>query len=162
MRAATLAAMAALGVLAGCGFHLRGGTELSARMHTPYIDAADHYSPFYAELRDALQAAGAQLAPGATGASAVVRVNTDKTGRNVLTISARNTPQEFEVYYTVEYSVTAGGKEILPRQKLTLTRDYAYDDSQLLAKQHEEDDIRAALARDLAGLVTRRLAALKD
>jgi outer membrane lipopolysaccharide assembly protein LptE/RlpB len=41
-----------------------------------------------------------------------------------------------------------------------LTRDYAYDDTAVLAKQHEEDDIRESLARDLAALVTRRLAAL--
>ena len=151
---------AALLALPGCGFHLRGDVQVSARMSEPYVEARDHYSPFYGALTSALDAAGATLVAGSESATAVVHVHRDDTGRNVLTISARNTPQEYEVYYTVEYSVSAGGKEILPRQQLTLTRDYAYDDTLVLAKQHEESDIRQALARDLAGLVAARLAAL--
>jgi LPS-assembly lipoprotein len=158
LRSAAL--IAALLLLAGCGFHLRGAAPLSARMSAPFVDAPDRYTPFHAELTRALQSAGAALAPGRESATAVVHVHRDETGRNVLTISARNTPQEYEVFYTVEYSVSADGKEILPRQVLTLTRDYAYDDTVLLAKQHEEREIRQALARDLAALVSRRLAAL--
>jgi LPS-assembly lipoprotein len=150
----------AAGVMSGCGFQLRGDVELSASMHAPYLEATDHYTPFYGELEQALVGAGASLSPSSQSASAVVHIHSDKTGRNVLTISARNTPQEYEVFYSVEYSVSAAGAEILPRQKLTLTRDYAYDDTALLAKQHEEDDIRASLARDMASLVARRLAAL--
>jgi LPS-assembly lipoprotein len=150
----------AAGLAAGCGFQLRGDVELSARMHSPYVEAADRYTPFYGELKAALVGAGAALSPSSESASAIVHVHRDSTGRRVLTISARNTPQEYEVFYTVEYSVSAAGKEILPRQKLTLTRDYAYDDAAMLAKQHEEDDIRASLARELAALVTRRVSAL--
>lgn len=152
--------VASVAILAGCGFQLRGDIRLSAGMSEPYVEAVDHYTPFYAELTTALGQAGARLAPGKESASAVVHVHGDETGRNVLTISARNTPQEYEVFYTVEYSVSSAGREILPRQKLTLTRDYAYDDTAVLAKQHEERDIRQALARDLAALVATRLAAL--
>jgi LPS-assembly lipoprotein len=158
MRAALAATLLVL--VAGCGFHLRGSVSLSPRMSAPYLEVPDRYTPFYGALVAALEDAGAVRAAGAETASAVVRVHKDETGRNVLTISARNTPQEYEVFYTVAYSVVADGKEILPRQELSLTRVYAYDDTALLAKQHEEDDIRAALARELAALVMRRLAAL--
>lgn len=147
-------------LLSGCGFHLRGQPQLSARMSVPYLEAPDRHSPFHAELLGALEAAGAAPAAMKEAASAIVHVHVDESGRNVLTISARNTPQEYQVFYTVEYSVSAAGQEILPRQKLTLTRDYAYDDTAVLAKQREEADIRRALARDLAALVAGRLAAL--
>ena len=161
MRAFTVTLpLAALVLLSGCGFHLRGQPQLSATMSAPYIEAPDRYSPFHAELVSALQAAGAAPSVTKEGASAIVQIHVDESGRNVLTISARNTPQEYEVFYTVEYSVSAAGQELLPRQKLTLTRDYAYDDTAVLAKQHEERDIRRALARDLAALVAGRLAAL--
>lgn len=157
----TLAAMAAAAaLLAGCGFHLRGAVTLSERMSAPYIDAADRFTPFHAELVDSLRAAGAVLSPSMESASAVVHIHRDQVVREVLTISARNTPQEYEVIYTVEYSVSADGQELLPRQTLSLNRDYAFDDAAVLAKQHEEDDIRAVLARDLAALVVGRLAAL--
>lgn len=155
-----LALLLLLAASAGCGFHLRGEAPLSERMRAPFLEMPDHYTRFHAELTRSLQSAGATLAGAPETASAIVRVHVDESGREVLSISARNTPQEYEVYYRVEYSVSAGGEEILPRQRLTLTRDYAYDETAVLAMEHEEHDILDALARDLAALVTRRLAAL--
>lgn len=153
-------AVLSLAVVAACGFHVRGEAPLPERMRAPYLDAPDRYTQFHSELTRSLQAAGASLAGSPEAASAVVRIHADQTGRNILSISARNTPQEYEVFYRIEYSVSADGEELLPRQQLVLTREYAYDETTVLAKQHEERDIREALARDLAALVTRRLAAL--
>jgi LPS-assembly lipoprotein len=153
-------ALVATALLAGCGFQLRGATPLSGPMASPWLEVPDRYTPFHRELVASLESAGARLAPGKHAATAIVRIHVDEHGRDVLSISARNTPQEYEVYYVVEYSVEAGGEEILPRQRLRLTRDYAYDDTAVLAKQHEEDDLLEALARDLAALVTGRLSAL--
>jgi LPS-assembly lipoprotein len=147
-------------LLAGCGFQLRGATQLSGRMAEPYLEFPDRYTPFQRELVASLEAAGARLVPRREDATAVVRIHVDERGRDVLSISARNTPQEYEVYYLVEYSVHAGEEEILSRQRLRLTRDYAYDETAVLAKQHEESDLVEALARDLAVLVTGRLSAL--
>ncbi len=146
--------------LAGCGFQLRGSTALSPRMASPYLEVEDRYTPFAAALESALAGSGATLRSSREGASAVVRVRRDVTGRNVLSVTAQNTPAEYEVYYTVEYSVTADGEELLPPQSLTLSREYTYDETRILAKEHEERVIREALARDLAGLVMRRLAVL--
>jgi outer membrane lipopolysaccharide assembly protein LptE/RlpB len=41
-----------------------------------------------------------------------------------------------------------------------LTRDYGYDESAVLAKEHEEGFLRDALAEEIADLILRRLAAL--
>ena len=90
----------------------------------------------------------------------MVRVTVDRTGRRVLSVSARNTPQEFEVFYEVEYSIERAGAEVVPRQRLQLTRNISFDVSQLLAKDREEEVLRDAMARDLADLVLRRLASL--
>jgi outer membrane lipopolysaccharide assembly protein LptE/RlpB len=56
--------------------------------------------------------------------------------------------------------VTAGGEEVLAPRTLTLTRDYSFDEEALLAKQHEEEFLREALARDLISQVIRSLATL--
>lgn len=146
--------------LAGCGFQLRGAAELSPRMATPYLEVPDRYTPFNAALESALRDSGATLARSREGSSAVVRVHRDEAGRKVLSVTAQNTPAEYEVFYTVQYSVVADGQELLPPQSLTLTREYTFDETRVLAKQHEEREIREALARDLAGLVMRRLAVL--
>ena len=41
------------------------------------------------------------------------------------------------------------------------TRDFAYDETQVLGKAGEEESIRQAIASDLVGLVTRRLTAVR-
>jgi LPS-assembly lipoprotein len=144
----------------GCGFQMRGQAALPAVLASPYIESSDHYTPLYAALEARLRSAGARLAADPAAASAVIHVGKDETGRELLSVSARNTPGEFEVYYTVEYSVSAGANELLARQRVTLTRDFGYDESAVLAKEHEEQSLRVALADELAGLMLRRLAAL--
>lgn len=147
-------------LMLGCGFHLRGQAPLPATLATPYLETGDRYTPLYAALQARLRAAGAKIATDPAAASAVIRLNKDETGRELLSVSARNTPGEFEVYYTVEYSVSADGRELLARQLVTLTRAFSYDETAVLAKEHEEQSLRVALADELAGLILRRLAAL--
>ncbi|HKQ82679.1 MAG TPA: LPS assembly lipoprotein LptE [Steroidobacteraceae bacterium] len=155
----------ALGVLllasvAGCGWQLQGRTRLPEAMSITYVDAKDRYSDFTRELETHLRASGARLVEQSALATASIRVLRDESGQRVLSISARNTPQEYEVYYIVEYAVSAGTTELLPTQRLELTRDYTYDEAAVLAKQREEASLRAALARDLAAQVLRRVASL--
>jgi LPS-assembly lipoprotein len=159
VRPARLASLAVLGVaVAACGFQLRGELRYPTGMAKTYIDAEDRYSPFYAELRAALLEGGLELADGPQGASATVHVLKDETGQRILSVSARNTPVEYELYYVVRYSLEIGGKESLPPQRLALTREYTWDETAVLGKSEEADTLRHGLAQDLVALVTRRLA----
>jgi LPS-assembly lipoprotein len=159
MRRAALAAAAFL-ALPACGFHLRGEAPLPAVMSRPWIDTTDRYSPLYAALEQRLEAAGATLAPDAADASAVINLHLDDTGRELLSVTADNKPGEYEVYYAAEFSVSNGATELLSRKQVKLTREYGYNESAVLAKEHEEDSLRVALAEEIADLIMRRLAAL--
>lgn len=153
-------ATAPLMLLAGCGFHLRGQTPLPAVVASPFVESGDHYSPLYAALDKRLRAAGATPAVDAATATAVIRLHVDDTGRELLSVTADNKPGEYEVYYAAEFSVSSGATELLPRNQVKLTRDYGYDESAVLAKEHEEQSLRIALAGEIADLILRRLAAL--
>jgi LPS-assembly lipoprotein len=155
-----IAALALICVASGCGWRLQGTAKLPEVVAITYVDAIDRYSDFNRSLRESLEISGAQLASSRAQATAVVRILKDESGQRVLSVSARNTPEEYEVFYTVEYSVEGPEGELIPRQKLELTRDYSYDITAVLAKQREQAILREALARDLAGLVVRRLASL--
>jgi Rare lipoprotein B len=146
--------------LAACGWRLQGQSKLSQTMTVTYVDAKDRYTEFNRALRDRLRASGAKLTERSTDATAVVKIIKDESGQRVLSVSARNTPEEYEVFYAIEYSVASGGTELIPRQRLELTRDYSYDTTAVLAKEREQAVLREALAQDLAGLVLRRLASL--
>ena len=158
----TLLAVAGLALLAaGCGFRLQGAASgLPAGVQSVYVAAPDELSPFVVALRRNLDGAGAVRAESAGTADAVIRVLRDRTGRRVLSVSARNTPQEYEVFYDVEYAIDRAGQQAVPAQRLELTRSFSFDETLLLAKNHEEAILRDAMARDLADLVLRRLGSL--
>ena len=90
----------------------------------------------------------------------MIRLHEDDTGRDLLSVTADNKPGEYEVYYAAEFSVTSGATELLARNQVRLTRDYGYDESAVLAKEHEEETLRVALAGEIADQILRRLAAL--
>lgn len=155
-----IAALVLICATSGCGWRLQGTAKLPEVMAVTYVDATDRYTDFNRSLRESLETSGARLASNRAQATAVVRILKDESGQRVLSVSAQNTPEEYEVFYTVEYSVQGPNGELIPRQKLELTRDYSYDLTAVLAKQREQAVLREALARDLAGLVIRRLASL--
>jgi len=153
------AALTAL-LIAGCGFQLEGHTPLPAVVRNPYVEAPDRQSDFVQSLRHALLASGVQPTPDRTKASVVVSILKDSIARRVLSVSALNQPEEYEVTYTVGFSVSAGDKELLPAQEISDVRTYSFDERLLLAKGHEEDILRRDMARQLADRVMRRLASL--
>lgn len=129
-------------------------------MARPYVEAKDPYSDFTRAIRESLEASGARVVDNRADASAVLRIRIDDSGERVLSVSARNTPEEYQVYYAVEYSVEGEGSTLIAPDSIEVTRDYSYDETAVLAKQRERAVLREALARDLAAMIVRRLAAL--
>ena len=146
--------------LAGCGFHLEGHTPLPARFKVSYVDAKDQQSDFVQGLRKALLINGAQLTGDATKATAVVHVATDHVEQRVLSVSPENLPREYELTYTVRFSVNAGDTDLLTEQEVSVKREFSFNVNQLLAKDNEQDILQQALARDLVDVVMRRLSRL--
>jgi LPS-assembly lipoprotein len=159
-RASLSAVVLVAALLGGCGFHLQGRAPLPQVVRSPYLEAPDRQSDFVQYLRHALVSNGAQLTPQKEKASAVVSILRDNVTRRVLSVSATNQPNQYEVTYTVGFSVSAADKELLAPQELTATRTYSFDERLLLAKNHEEEILRQDMARDLADMVMRRLASL--
>lgn len=152
--------MACALLLAACGFQLQGRAKLPDPLNRAYVQADDNQSDFVQGLRKALLNSGADVVKQPDGTSAVVQIIKDEVTTRVLSVSANNLPREYEVTYTVHFAVRASDQEILAPQKLSVTRDYTFDETQLLAKEQEEEILREGLARDLVGLVMRRLSSL--
>ncbi|MEE4162814.1 MAG: LPS assembly lipoprotein LptE [Woeseiaceae bacterium] len=150
----------ALALLGGCGFQLQGAVTVPEAMERTYIDTVDPYSLFYTELSRRLAAAGIDVVDSPDAATAVLSLLSDETGQRVLSVSARNTPTEFEVFYTIEYALVSDGGASLPQQTLTLTRDYIYDETVVLGKAREEDLLRRAIVEDMVRIVLKQISTL--
>jgi LPS-assembly lipoprotein len=155
-----VALLACLVLLAACGFRLQGRQHLPAALATLQVEPVDIHSDFTAALRRSLGASGVKLVDRVGPEGAVLRIVRDSVSERVLSVDARNIPTDYELVYEVEVTVRAGGTELLTAQPFSLSRIYSFDETRLLAKQREMELLRAALARDMAGVVLRRLSSL--
>ena len=146
--------------LSGCGFQLQGALTVPAGMQRTYIATDDEYSVFYRRLREQLTANGVEVVDAPDASVATLTIHIDETGQRVLSVSARNVPTEYEVYYSIEYSVSRVAQTLQPRQFLTQTRDYTYDETLVLGKAHEEQLMRDSIADDLVRIVLKQLESL--
>lgn len=146
--------------VASCGFRIQGALTTPAVMQHTYIATDDSYSQFYRELRTQLRAAGVNVVDSAAESTATLSILYDRTDQRVLSVSARNVPTEFEVYYTVRYAIDAGESGLLPTQDLTVTRDYTYDSRLVLGKAREEEVLRKDIVRDLVRIVLKQISTL--
>jgi len=129
-------------------------------MERTYIEAVERNSLLHRELRRQFEAAGVNLVDRPDDATAIFTISVDKTGQRVLSVSTRNTPTEYEVFYTVEYSLASGETSLLAPQFLDLTRDYTYDTTLVLGKEREETLMRDAIVRDIVRIVLKQLSSL--
>ena len=155
-----MAATLALAV-AGCGFHLAGSYRLPPALAKPYLSFSDSYTDFAHEFELQLKSAGAAIQGDGQAATATIDVTKDLAQQRVLSVSATNIPTEYELVYTVTFSVRGADKVLIAPQTISQTRDYSFEEQIVLAKQHEADVLRAQMARDLAAIAMRRLTSLK-
>jgi LPS-assembly lipoprotein len=158
-------------LLAACGFQLQGRQVLPPALEQVRLDAADRQSEFTRALRATLAASGSRLIEGpkvAGGADAEaaaqpseINILSDEVTERVLSVDARNIPTDYELTYKVEIQVRAQQRELLAPEVFELSRIYSFDERRQLAKDREKELLREALARDLAGVVTRRLSTLQ-
>ena len=129
-------------------------------MQRTYISTPDEFSQFYRELRRTLIAAGVELTKSPEDATATLTILYDFTDQRVLSVSARNVPTEFEVFYTVQYTITSGEKSLLDMQELSLARDYTYDATLVLGKAQEEQLMRNAIVGDLVRIIMEQISTI--
>lgn len=156
----TIVVMLQLLFLVGCGFQMRGSTTIPAEMSRTYIETTDRHSLFYRHLRDNFRRAGVELVDSPLDATATFSIISDITGQRVLSVSARNVPREFEVFYTVMYDLKTEKESLLDPSAQTLTRDYTWDETQVLGKEKEEQIMREAIVEDLIRIILIQLSAL--
>ncbi len=129
-------------------------------MERTYISTVDRHSAFYREIHASLRAAGVDVVDSPASATATFTISYDDTDQRVLSVSARNVPTEYEVYYTVRYALETATGNLLEPQTLTLTRDYTYDSTLVLGKAHEESQLREAIVDDLVRIVLKQISTL--
>ncbi len=155
---AAVAGLAGLG-LSGCGFALRQPPRLSfgSLAFTGFAPR----SPLEQELRSAVRAQ-IPVFDAAPRAEVVLHALQDRRERSVVASTASAQVRELQLRVRFEFRAqTPGGRELLPRALLLLTRDMSYGETAALAKDQEEAELFREMQSDVVAQVLRRLASIK-
>jgi len=149
-----------LGLLAGCGFQLRGSYALP--YESIFISGPD-YSLIVAGLKRAIRASGStRLADTAVDAQATFLPSGELREPIVLSLSSSGRVREKRLRYRYAYRVVDNkGRDLVLPGQVELTRDLTYADSDVLAKTQEEDLLWRDMEKDLVQQLMRRLEATK-
>ncbi|AKS40965.1 LPS-assembly lipoprotein LptE [Wenzhouxiangella marina] len=161
MRILTVLALSLLTV--ACGFQLRGEAQLPAFMERTLIVSGDQSSPFLRELERLLEANGVEVETRPGESQAELVIVSERLRREPLTIAGDARVREFVLIFELTLSLSdPDGVLRIDRETLRLTRDYSFDEQEILAATREEEFLRSDLRQAMATRVLRRLEGLGE
>jgi len=150
--------LAALLVLAGCGFHLRGMTKLPQAMQPLYVDCQSGI-PFDLcnQLKASLRRSGIELARSQDHAY-VLALTRIQTSQRATAITRQATAAAYELRMRVWSRLTApDGMPVLPEAPVRTSESYQYDESNILGKRREQEALNKTLYGRIAQQIVFRL-----
>lgn len=157
MRSVAVALLTML--VAGCGFQLRGAPPVSSALQPLAVDCSDNVPEQLCNgVREQLDLGRIELKP-AQEADFVLKIRDFSEDRRASAITVRAAADEITLRYAVDVEVLTADKiPLIEPTNLTSSETFRYDQSNVLAKQREEDDLQQKLYDRLAQQVIFRLA----
>jgi len=172
-----------VGVLAACGFKLRGSADLPAHK-LPFSTIALTLAPtseFYAQLKRSIEASSAGTrVVDVSEAEAILAVMGDTSQKNILSLNTSGRVREYQLVRTFSFKVQANNPSVAPAPQvkytdapvvapteyvapstIVLRREVTYSDDLVLSKEAEEVLLWRDIQNDLVQQLMRRLATAK-
>ena len=145
--------------VAGCGFRMRGTAEVP--FESLYVPGAT--AGIALDLKRNLQAGTrARVVDDPKTADAVLLFIEESRQKEILSLTSAGRVREFQLRYRVGFRVHDGkGTDFVPPSTIQLTRDVTFNDTEILAKEQEEQLLFRDMQSDMVQQIIRRLAAAK-
>jgi LPS-assembly lipoprotein len=163
IHALTTLTLAVTVMLSACGFQLRGSNGQNALpFKTVYVGFPEN-SPVGNELRRYIRATGeTAVVNDPKAAEALLELLAESREKKILTLNTQGRVREYSLLYRLRFRmVDAKQKELLPPTEIVLKRDITFNESQVMAKEKEEEMLYRDMQSDLVQQILRRLSALK-
>lgn len=148
------------GALQGCGFHLRG--DVAYPFSSLYINSPTG-TPLATELRRTLEGSGPTLVGTAAEGQVVLDISTVADDKQVLSLSGGGRAREYQLTKRVSFALhDAKGKDWMPAAEIVVRRTFTFNESEVLAREHEEIRLLKEMQTDAVRQIVRRLQAAKS
>ena len=160
LRPAVFLLLAAVVLLSGCGFHLRGAADLPFK--SLYVQAPPT-SLFGTQLKRVIVSSSqTEVVEEPKGAEAILQVLDERREKEILSLSGAGRVREFQLRYRVRYRVVdQKQRELVPTSEIVLRRDFSFNDQEALSKESEEALLFRDMQTDAVQQLLRRLQATK-
>ena len=159
---AKLVLIAALAmILAGCGFQLRGAPPVSSALEPLAVDCSSQVpDTLCRSLREQLRLGNVRVVPAAEAAYILSLKNFERD-RRASAITAQAAAAEYTLRHSVDLEVISADRvPMVATTRLTTSESYRYDETNVLARQREEETLSQQMDDRLAQQVIFRLAPL--
>jgi LPS-assembly lipoprotein len=144
-------------VLTGCGFHLRGALPTLTMDNPIYIAGVDKNSDLYRELARQLRGAKSVITETRSLAKSVLTISEYRSRERQLTLNSSNQAVEYELEESFNFSVQTSNTTVESRP-LKVTRVLGRTESETLAREREEREMRVNMRHDLVNQLMYQLA----
>ena len=153
---AVLVVLAAV-LMAACGFQLRGSSSLP--FDTIYVPGSS--GGVALDLKRAIQSSSStRVVDSPKDAQAVFELSEARQEKEILSLTGAGRVREYRLRYHVRYRVhDAKGRDVIPSTTLSQVRDVTFNDSQVLAKEAEDQLLYRDMQNDMVQQILRQLAA---
>jgi LPS-assembly lipoprotein len=153
-RRAAAALLAA--ALAGCGFHLRGDTAFPFSSIYVNVPASP---PMSSELARSLASSNAKVVESAANAEVVLDVPVVVDDKDVLSLSSGGAVREYQLVKRVAFRLhDKEGTDWMPAGEIVVRRSYTVNETQVLARDLQEQRLLREMQTDAVQQLLRRLA----
>ena len=148
-------------LLGGCGFQLRGAPPVSSALEPLAVDCSSQVPDTLCRpLREQLNLGKVRVAPVAE-ADYILRLKNFERDRRASAITAQAAAAEYTLRHSVDLEVISADRiPMVGTTRLTTSESYRYDETNVLARQREEETLRQQMDDRLAQQVIFRLAPL--
>jgi len=147
-------------LVAGCGFHLRG--DATFPFASIFVNAPSS-PPMTTELtRSITSGSGAKVLDSATTAEVILDVPVVSDDKDVLSLSSGGSVREYQLVKRVAFRLhDKNGNDWMPAGEVIIRRSYTFNETQVLARDLQEQRLLREMQTDAVQQIIRRLQTAK-
>ncbi|WP_372592481.1 LPS assembly lipoprotein LptE [Guyparkeria sp.] len=157
-----LASLVVVVQLAGCGYHLRGMTQVDPAFERVHVSGLSKSGTVYRTLVAEFANADAELVDAPRDATARLVVESDTVEERASVVDPSADVRQYELLHQLRYRIELPDGSRTPSYEISQARNYNYDPTGVLASSSNEAQIRRELGELVGQLLFYRLLAPVD